>query len=32
MKKMVNEGNPILNFIPSSVPGTVIKYGSDSGV
>ncbi len=30
MKKMVNEINQIINFIPSSVSGTVIYYGSDS--
>ncbi len=30
MKKMLNEGNQIYNFIPSSGSGTVINYGSDS--
>ncbi len=30
MKKMVNEINQIINFIPSSVSRTVIYYGSDS--
>jgi hypothetical protein len=31
MKKMLNEGNQIHNFIPSSGSGTVINYGSGSG-
>jgi hypothetical protein len=30
MKKMLNEGNQIHNFIPSSGSGTVINYGSGS--
>jgi hypothetical protein len=30
MKKMLNEGNQIHNFISSSGSGTVINYGSDS--
>jgi hypothetical protein len=30
MKKMLNEGNQILNFISSSGSGTVINYGSGS--
>jgi hypothetical protein len=29
MKKMLNEGNQIHNFISSSGSGTVINYGSD---
>ncbi len=31
MKKMLNEGIQIHNFISSSGSGTVINYGSDSG-
>jgi hypothetical protein len=31
MKKVLNEGNPMHNFIPSSGSRTVIDYGSDSG-
>ena len=31
MKKMLNEGNQINNFISSSGSGTVINYGSGSG-
>jgi hypothetical protein len=31
MKKMLNEGNQIHNFISSSGSGTVINYGSGSG-
>ncbi len=31
MKKMLNEGNQIHNFISSFGTGTVINYGSDSG-
>jgi hypothetical protein len=31
MKKMLNEGNQIHNFISNSVSGTVINYGSGSG-
>jgi hypothetical protein len=31
MKKMLNEGNQIYNFISSSGSGTVINYGSGSG-
>jgi hypothetical protein len=31
MKKMLNEGNQIHNFISCSGSGTVINYGSDSG-
>ncbi len=31
MKKMLNEGNQIYNFISSSGSGTVINYGSSSG-
>ncbi len=31
MKKMLNEGNQIHNFISSSGSGTVIKYGPGSG-
>ncbi len=30
MKKMLNEGNQIHNFISSSGSGTVINYGSGS--
>ncbi len=30
MKKMLNEGNQIHNFISSSDSGTVINYGSGS--
>ncbi len=30
MKKMLNEGNKIYNFISSSGSGTVINYGSGS--
>ncbi len=30
MKKMLNEGNQIRNFISSSGSGTVINYGSGS--
>ncbi len=30
MKKMINEGNQILNFMSSSGFGTVINYGSGS--
>jgi hypothetical protein len=30
MKKMLNEGNQIHNFISSSSSGTVINYGSGS--
>ncbi len=30
MKKFLNEGNLIHNFISSSGSGTVINYGSDS--
>ncbi len=30
MKKILNEGNLIHNFISSSVSGTVINYGSGS--
>ncbi len=30
MKKILNEGNQILNFISSSGSGTVINYGSGS--
>jgi hypothetical protein len=30
MKKFLNEGNQIHNFISSSGSGTVINYGSDS--
>ncbi len=30
MKKMVNEGYQIQNFIPRFDSGTVINYGSDS--
>ncbi len=30
MKKMLNEGNQIPNFISSSGSGTVINYGSGS--
>jgi hypothetical protein len=30
MKKIVNEGNQIHNFISSSGSGTVINYGSGS--
>jgi hypothetical protein len=28
MKKLLNEGNQIHNFIPSSGSGTIINYGS----
>ncbi len=31
MKKMLNEGNEIHNFISSSGSGTVINYDSGSG-
>jgi hypothetical protein len=31
MKKMLNEGNQIHNFISSPSSGTVINYGSSSG-
>jgi hypothetical protein len=31
MKKLVNEGNQIHNFISSSGSGTIISYGSGSG-
>jgi hypothetical protein len=31
MKKMLNEGNQIHNFMSSSGSGTVINYGSGSG-
>jgi hypothetical protein len=31
MKKILNEGNHIHNFISSSGSGTVINYGSGSG-
>jgi hypothetical protein len=31
MKKVLNEGNQIHNFISSSGSGTVINYGSGSG-
>ncbi len=31
MKKKLNEGNQIHNFMPSSGSGTVINYGSGSG-
>jgi hypothetical protein len=31
MKKMLNEGNQVHNFISSSGSGTVINYGSGSG-
>jgi hypothetical protein len=31
MKKMLNEGNQIHNFISSSGFGTVINYGTGSG-
>jgi hypothetical protein len=31
MKKMLNEGNQVHNFISSSGSGTVISYGSGSG-
>ena len=31
MKKFVNEGNQIHNFISSSGSGTIISYGSGSG-
>ncbi len=31
MKKILNEGNLIHNFISSSGSGTVISYGSGSG-
>ncbi len=31
MKKMLNEGNQIHNFISSSGSGTVINYGFGSG-
>ncbi len=31
MKKILNEGNQIHNFIYSSGSGTVINYGSGSG-
>ena len=31
MKKVLNEGNQIHNFISSSGSGTIIKYGSGSG-
>jgi hypothetical protein len=31
MKKMLNEGNQLHNFISSSGSGTVINYGSGSG-
>jgi hypothetical protein len=31
MKKFLNEGNLIHNFISSSGSGTVISYGSGSG-
>jgi hypothetical protein len=31
MKKILNEGNQIHNFISSSGSGTVINYGSGSG-
>jgi hypothetical protein len=31
MKKMLNEGNQIHNFISNSGSGTVINYGSGSG-
>jgi hypothetical protein len=31
MKKMLNEGNQIHNFISSPGSGTVINYGSGSG-
>jgi hypothetical protein len=30
MKKMLNEGNQIHNFISSSGSGTIINYGSGS--
>jgi hypothetical protein len=32
MKKMLNEGNQIHNFITSSGSGTLINYGSGSDV
>ena len=31
MKKMLNEGNQIHNFMSSSGSGSVINYGSGSG-
>jgi hypothetical protein len=31
MKKMLNEGNQIHNFVSSSGSGSVINYGSGSG-
>ncbi len=31
MKKILNEGNQINNYISSSGSGTVINYGSGSG-
>ncbi len=31
MKKMLNEGNQIYNFISSSCSGIVINYGSGNG-